>query len=451
MSRTGLVAALDIGTTTIRLGLFEIDLGRELGLGPDLGRGERLAIARASLDHSVPFAGAVEQDPAAFVAEARRLWDAVLAAAGVTSAEVGALGIANQRATIVCWSSATGQALRPAVGWQDARSADAVAELVTSGIPVNTSASCTKMRWLLDHDPVVAAAAADGTLRMGTVDSWMTWALSDGTAFVTDPGNAAATGLYDPRLGDWSAGALDLFGVPRGPLAEVVASDADVGAALLLDPDGGVRLTARLGDQMAACAAHRLEPGGAKITLGTSAMLDVHAGTAPGPAPGGCYTLPLWRRTGADGATTEEFMFEGSINTAGSVIEWLVRIGLLERVEALDAVAAEGRPGAARFVPALAGLGTPHHDPAARGEWTGLALDTTGPDLVRAVVEGIADRVAELADHMGARSLAVDGGLSRSQVLVDALFARGLDARRAGDDEATLRGAAEIAAVALSR
>ena len=144
-------------------------------------------------------------------------------------------------------------------------------------------------------------------------------------------------------------------------------------------------------------------------------------------------------------------MFEGSINTAGSVIEWLVRIGLLERVEALDAVAAEGRPGAARFVPALAGLGTPHHDPTARGEWTGLSLDTTGPDLVRAVVEGVADRVAELAGHMGVQSLAVDGGLSRSRVLVDALAARGLDARRAGDDEATLRGAAEIAAAALSR
>jgi glycerol kinase len=436
----GLVAGLDVGTTTIRLGIF------------DPASGDRLAIARETLDLSVPFAGALEQDPAAFVAATLRLWEVALAEAGVTPREVGAVGIANQRATIVCWSSVTGDALRPAVGWQDARSAGAVAELVAQGIPVNTSASCTKMRWLLDHDPVVAAAAADGTLRMGTVDSWMTWALSGGRVFVTDPGNAAATGMYDPGIGGWSDGALDLFGVPREPLADVVASDAHVGEALLLDPDGGTALTARLGDQMAACAAHRLVAGEAKITLGTSAMLDVHAGPAPGPAPAGCYTLPLWRRTlaGSD-VPIEEFMFEGSINTAGSVVEWLARIGLLDRVDALDAVASRGRPGAVTFVPALAGIGSPHHDPTARGEWTGLALDTTRADMVRAVVEGIADRVAELAAHMNVHALAVDGGLSRSQVMVDAMADRGLDARRSTDHEASLRGAAEFAASPLSR
>ena len=436
----GLVAGLDVGTTTIRLGLF------------DPASGHRVAIARETLDLSVPFAGAVEQDPAEFVTATLRLWETALAEAGVAACDVDAVGIANQRATIVCWSSVTGNALRPAVGWQDARSADAVAELVAQGIPVNTSASCTKMRWLLDGDPVVASAAADGTLRMGTVDSWMTWALSEGMSFVTDPGNAAATGMYDPRIGGWSDGALDLFGVPREPLAEVVASDADVGAALLLDPDGGIALTARVGDQMAACAAHRLVAGEAKITLGTSAMLDVHAGTDPGSAPAGCYTLPLWRRTPVGAAApTEEFMFEGSINTAGSIVEWLVRIGMLDRVDSLDVVASEGRPGVVTFVPALAGIGSPHHDPAARGEWTGLALDTTRHDMVRAVVEGIADRVGELAAHMGVRSLAVDGGLSRSEVMVGAIADRGLEIRRSADEEASLRGASEIAAAALSR
>ncbi len=125
-----------------------------------------------------------------------------------------------------------------------------------------------------------------------------------------------------------------------------------------------------------------------------------------------------------------------------------VRRLLLER---LDAVAAEGRPGVVGFVPALAGLGSPHHDPAARGEWTGLALDTTRHDMVRAVVEGIADRVAELARHMEVRALAVDGGLSRSAVLTAALASRGLEIRPGADDEATLRGAAELAKTALSR
>ena len=433
----GLVAGLDVGTTTIRLGLF------------DPTSGARVASARETLGLSVPFVGAVEQDASAFVAATRRLWSAVLAEAAVEPVDVAALGIANQRATIVCWSAVTGQPLRPAVGWQDARTADAVAALVAQGIPVNTSASCTKMQWLVENDPVVAAAAADGSLRMGTVDSWMTWALSRGTAFVTDPGNAAATGMYDAGRGDWSDGALDLFGVPRAPLAEVVASDAVVGSATLLDRDSGPALTARLGDQMAACAAHRLTEGEAKVTLGTSAMLDVHAGSAPGAAPDGCYTLPLWRRTVGQ-ETVDAFMFEGSVNTAGSVIEWLVRIGMLDRVDALDAVAADGRPGVVSFLPALAGLGSPHHDPIARGEWTGLALDTTRGDMVRAVVDGIADRVATLARHMGVSTLAVDGGLSRSEVVTTALRDRGLDIRRPDDHEATLRGAAELAAATLS-
>lgn len=422
-----LVAGLDIGTTTIRVGLFDGD--------------RRVALVREQVPLRVPFAGAVEQDATGFVAAAERLWRDALAEAGAVPGDVTHLGIANQRATIVCWSSATGEPIRPAVGWQDTRTAAAVAEFVDQGIPVNTNASCTKMTWLLEHDPAVAGAAADGTLRMGTVDAWMTWALSDGEVCVTEPGNAAATGLYDARAGDWSDGALGLFGVPRAPLPTLVASDAVVGSASRLGAD--VLLAGRLGDQMAACAAHGIGEGEAKLTLGTSAMLDVHAGTEPGPAPRGCYTLPLWRRTAGDGVV-DEFLFEGSVTTAGSVIEWLVRVGLLDRVEDLDAVASAGRPGAVAFVPALAGLGSPHHDPAARGAWTGLALDTTAQDMVRAAVDGIADRVAELATHMEVSSLAVDGGLSRSDVMVEAIEARGLGVAR-GEPEATVRGAALIA------
>ncbi|MDW3216969.1 MAG: FGGY family carbohydrate kinase [Acidimicrobiales bacterium] len=422
-----LVAGLDVGTTTIRVALFDGE--------------QRVAIAREQLPLDVPFAGAVEQNAAGFVEAAERLWAVALAEAGAVAADVSRLGIANQRATIVCWSSATGEPLRPAVGWQDTRTKVEVARFVDQGIPVNTNASCTKMTWLLEHDLAVAAAAADGTLRMGTVDAWMTWALSGGEACVTEPGNAAATGLYDARSGDWSDGALDLFAVPRDPLPSVVASDAVVGSASRLG--GEVLLAGRLGDQMAACAAHGIRAGEAKLTLGTSAMLDVHAGPEPGAAPEGCYMLPLWRRGEGDTAV-DEFLFEGSINTAGSVIEWLVRVGLLDRVEDLDAVATAGRVGSVAFVPALAGRGSPRHEPDARATWTGLALDTTREDMVRAAVEGIAERVAELAAHMGVAALAVDGGLSRSDVLLAAIEARGLAVTR-GEPEATVRGAALIA------
>lgn len=423
-----LSAGLDVGTTTIRLGLFD---------GAD-----RVAIASEKLAMTVPFAGAVEQDATSFVAATQRLWSQVLAEANVAASDVATLGIANQRATIVCWSSRTGEPIRPAVGWQDARTAPLVAELVAQGIPVNTSASCTKMGWLLANDEAVAAAATDGSLRMGTVDSWMTAALSMGDAFVTDPSNAAATGMYDARVGDWSDPALDLFGVTREPLALMVASNETVGEGRLLAE--GLALSARLGDQMAACAAHELSAGDAKLTLGTSGMVNVHAGAAPGDAPAGCYTLPLWRRV-VDGVRVEEFMFEGSINTAGSVIEWLVRIGLLDRVEDLDAVAADGRPGAVTFVPALAGVGSPHHRPEARGEWTGLALDTTRADMVRAVIEGIADRVGELAEVMAIDSLVCDGGLSQSALLIAAISERLRgSATASATPEAALRGIARF-------
>ncbi len=428
-----LTAAIDLGTTTVRVGLFD-------------AAGERVAIARDTLALSVPFAGAAEQDPDEFVSSCLRLLTVVLDEVGAVGGDVDALGITNQRSSIVTWDAATGRALGPVIGWQDTRTSAVVADLVAQGIPLTTSASCTKLGWLVAHDREVAAAASRGTLRMGTVDTWLTWALSGGEVHVTDPSNAGATGLYDLHRGDWSEGALALFGVPREPLADIVASDAIVGVTVPELLGAEIPLAARLGDQMAAGAAHGMVEGMAKLTLGTSGMLDVGAGTTPVDAPAGCYTLPLWRRT-ISGETVEEYVVEGSINTAGSVVEWLVRVGLLPRVDMVDEVAAAGRSGLT-FVPALAGLGSPHHDPTARGALEGLALDTTAADIVRAVIDGIATRAAELAEHMGVRgSLIVDGGLSRCGVLLDEIATRsGLAVVAAGDPETTLKGIAVVAA-----
>jgi glycerol kinase len=428
-----LTAAIDLGTTTVRVGLFD-------------DAGARVAIARDTLSLSVPFAGAVEQDPDEFVSSCLRLLAAVLDEVGAAAGDVDALGITNQRSSIVAWDVSTGRALRPVVGWQDTRTADVVSDFIAQGIALTTSASCTKLGWLVAHDPDVSAAAARGTLRLGTVDTWLTWALSGGAVHVTDPSNAGATGLYDLRLGDWSDGAMALFGVPRGPLAEIVASDAVVGVTVAELLGAEIPLAARLGDQMAACAAHGMVEGMAKLTLGTSGMFDIGAGTTPVDAPEGCYTLPLWRRS-ISGETVEEYVVEGSINTAGSVIEWLVRVGLLPRVDMVNEVAAAGRPGL-EFVPALAGLGSPHHDPTARGSLRGLALDTTAADIVRSVIDGIAARAAELADHMGVTGpLIVDGGLSQCGVLLDEIATRsGLTVVAAGDPETTLKGIAAVAA-----
>lgn len=428
-----LIAAIDVGTTTLRAAVFD-------------GEGERLSISRSTLRSQHPFAGAVEQDPEEIVSTAVDVFRRSLQQAGVEAADIDALGVTNQRSSVVAWDGDTGRALRPLIGWQDTRTAERVAEFVSAGIPLNTSASCTKLEWLMANDDAVGEAHSRGTLRFGTVDTWLAWVLSGGTVHVTDPSNAGATGCYDLYSGDWSDDVLALFGVPRKSMATVVASDETVGHCDRALVGAAIPLAARLGDQMAACMAHGMVDGTAKLTLGTSGMLDVGTGSSVAEAPAGCYALPLWRRT-VDGALVDEFLVEGSILTAGSVIEWLVRAGLLDRVEELDEVAAFGTPGV-EFVPSLAGLGSPHQDPQARGAVRGIRLETTAADIVLGALTGIATRVAELTAHMGVTGpLLVDGGLSQSQVLLESVQeTTGLEVHPAADFETTVRGVALLAA-----
>ena len=211
-----LIAALDIGTTTARAAVFDDE-------------GERLGIARSTLRSQHPFAGAVEQDPDEILNTATDVLRLSLQGAGVEATDIAALGITNQRSSVVAWDSDTGRALRPLIGWQDTRTAERVAEFVSAGIPLNTSASCTKFEWLMANDDSIGDAFSRGALRLGTVDTWLSWALSGGAVHVTDPSNAGATGLYDLYGGDWSDDVLALFSVPRESMATVVASDETVG------------------------------------------------------------------------------------------------------------------------------------------------------------------------------------------------------------------------------
>ncbi len=426
------VAGIDVGTTSVRVGLF------------DEG-GERVAMVARRLSIAHPFPGAVEQDPGEIRDTCVGLLAESLGASGLDIADVSSLGIANQRSTVVAWDSRSGEPLRSALGWQDTRTAARVAELRAAGIPLNTSASCSKIEWLLANDTAVVEARRSGTLRIGTIDSWMTSCLTGGALFVTDPSNAGATGFYDASSGDWSDFVVEMFGADRSLLAAVVATDEVVGTSPVSLVGAEVPVAARAGDQQAACFAHAVGPGDAKLTLGTSAMLDVCTGTEIATAPVGTYSLPLWRLV--DSHDPDWFCVEGSVNTAGAVIEWLVSMGLLDRVESLDEVVVRARRPVG-FVPALAGSGSPDLDPDARGVITGVGLDTTVPDLVAGAVVGIAERIAAIADLLGVGDvIIVDGGLSRSTQMVQAiadLTARTV--RRSVDVETTLRGAAALAA-----
>lgn len=432
MSVADPVLALDLGTTGVRAVVFDA-----------AGRNVSGSYRKLRIDY--PAADRVEQDAADFLATSIEVMRAALAEANVAAADLRGLGIVTQRASAIAWDAVSGRALAPVIGWQDRRTLPRVDELRALGLPVNTLASCTKFEWLLQQDAVRAAADA-GTLRLGTPDVWLNWALSGGEAFVTDPSCAGATGLNDPASGDWFDAAMELFGQDTAWHPRIVATDAVVGT---MDPSllgAPVPLAARAGDQQAACFAQGVRAAGtAKVTLGTSAMLDRSTGAAPVEPPPGAYALPLWRLEDSGDA----FCLEGTVITAGAAVEWLVRTGLLTSVEQLDAVAASGRPGIT-FVPALAGLGTPWMADAARGRFDGIGLDTSPADLVRGVVEGIAQRIADLAETLDAGDgFGVDGGLGRSDLLLQRIAdLSGCSVARAAETETTARGAAALAAAA---
>jgi glycerol kinase len=368
---------------------------------------------------------------------------------------VAGLGIASQRATALAWDAGSGRALAPAIGWQDQRGAARAAELSREGVPVTPLSSATKLEWWLrspeDAARAVQAAGRAGTLRLGTPEAWLGARLGAARRSVTDPGHASCTGLYDLVRGGWSERALSLFGVESSVLPELAASAERVDetpADLLGAP---VPLAARAGDQQAAAFAQGAHaPGAAKLTLGTSAMLDVHTGSGERglrEAPG-AHPLALWRlaKEGRD-----VLCLEGSAITAGAALDWLARLGVIPEAAALDAAAAPTSAGV-WFVPALQGLGTPHMDFAARGVLGGLSLATGRGEIARAALEGVAQRCADLCGALGFADsvLPVDGGLAQSDLLLQLLAdLTGAEVRRAAEVETSALGAAQLAGLAV--
>lgn len=428
--------ALDLGTTSVR-GLALQDDGRIL------------ARAARPLATSFPAPGRVEQDPAAWWEHSVAVLREVLTYAALDAADVAAIGVVSQRGTAVAWDAATGRPLTPAIGWQDTRTGSRVRELAARGIAVGTMPSATKLEWMLMHVPGLLEAARAGRLRLGTPDAWLTDRLCGGTAFATDASQASCTGLFDLRRAAWSEAALQLFGIDAAWLPALVPTSAVAGATPAALFGAPIPVAARAGDQQAATFAQgALAPGQAKLTLGTSAMLDLHAGdTVPRPSPG-AYPLALWELP----STGRAYCIEGTVITAGAAVDWLVQIGLLPDATALDAIAA-ATPSSdgVVFVPALQGLGTPLLDTAARAACFGITRGTRAEHVVRAVLEGVAHRCADLeaAVALAPGALRVDGGLARCEAFVAALAdATGRTVARAAETETTALGAAYLAGLA---
>jgi glycerol kinase len=386
--------------------------------------------------------------------------------AGAVPGDVVALGIANQTETFIVAERASGRPVHPAIVWQDRRTADRCAELTAAGhgpevrartgLELDAAFPATKLSWVLDHVAGARAAATRGELAYHDVGAWLVRHLAG--VHVADAGNAGRTLLCPLGGTDWDDALLDVFDVPRRMLPPIVDSDAGAAAT---EAAGGrppasavlgqLSVAAVLGDQQASlfglgCRA----PGMAKVTLGTGAFVLAQGGLRPPQPPPGVLASCAWRRRGET-----SYALEGFIPAAGAVLSWFAALGVLPPAPELDALllVAGADDGSVVCVPALQGLGTPAWDAEVRGTVFGLSRATTRAQVARAVIDGVLHQVADAIDAireaMPLDVVALDGGMSRSDWIVQRLAdIAGVRVQRAARGEGTAIGAAMVAGVA---
>lgn len=444
------VLSLDEGTSSARAALYDRD-GRNVGM-------ESLPVSS-----HYPHPGWVEQD-------AEAVWTAQLEAARrllsrmrVAGAEIAALGITNQRETTIVWDRATGRPVAPAIVWQCRRTAEFCAALERSpagptitrktGLVIDAYFSGSKIRWILDHVPGARERARAGDLLFGNVDTWLVWKLTNGASHVTDFSNASRTMLMDIETGAWDDELLGALDVPRAMLPRIVPSSGIAGAAAAEHLGAEIPIAGIAGDQQAALAGQAcFRAGLSKNTYGTGCFALLHSG---GHRPVSRNRLVATRA--AAESSEPRFAIEGSVFTAGAVVQWLRdRMGLIRTAAESEQIALTvPGTGGVYFVPAFSGLGAPYWDAGARGTLTGITAATTGAHVVRAALESIAYQTRGLIDAMEAdagetlRELRVDGGAAVNDTLMqfqaDIL---GKPIVRPCDIETTALGAAYLAGLA---
>ena len=443
---TACVVAIDAGTTGVR--------SRAIVPGDP---GATVASYREFPQH-FPEPGWVEHD-------AQEIWQAVVATLTevverVGRASVAAVGITNQRETVVAWRPSTGEPYGRALVWQDRRTAAVCDALATegalprvravTGLVLDPYFSGTKAAWILANRDV-----DHSDLAIGTIDSWLIWKLTGGAVHATDPSNACRTMLFDITTLDWSQEMCDLLGVPRAALPAVLPSSGRFGVtAGRFGAPAGLVIAGVAGDQQAALFGQACTTAGmAKNTYGTGSFVLANVGSACPPPADGLLTSVGW--TLADGSVT--YVLEGSIFVTGAAVQWL-RDGLMiidsaSEIEPLALSVPD--TGGVVVVPAFTGLGSPWWDPYARGTILGITRGTTRAHLARAVIESMAFQTLDVVEAMTAaggvhvHDLRVDGGAtamdSMLQLQADLL---GVTVRRPADHETTALGAAYLAGLA---
>lgn len=445
------VVAIDAGTTGVRAIAFDQN-GRSLGS------------SYREFTQFFPQPGWVEHD-------ADEIWTAIQfvlrelkTTLDSTGEIVAAIGITDQRETIVAWDRATGSPLHRAIVWQDRRTAAMCEELEaagalslvrsSSGLVLDPYFSGTKAHWLFTEGGITP----DESVAIGTIDSWLIWKLTDGAAHVTDATNASRTMLFDIRSGEWSDDLCELLDVPRHVLPEVVPSSGRVATTAASCALGaGIPISGIAGDQQASLFGQAcFEPGMAKNTYGTGSFVLMNMGTdCPAPVDGLLTTI-AWSLPTSSGNPQLTYAYEGAIFVTGSGVQWL-RDGLhlFENSSEVTALASsvESSEGVV-VVPAFTGLGSPWWDPYARGTILGITRGTTAAHIARAMLESIALQTRDVVDAMtnagglSLRSLRADGGAASDFVLQLQADQLGVPVFRPTVPETTALGAAYLAGLA---
>ena len=407
-----LVLALDQGTTSSRTVAFDRS-------------GAIVAVAQREFAQHYPRPGWVEHD-------AVEIWETQEATLAEVVDEVGreriaALGITNQRETVVLWDRESGRPVARAIVWQDRRTSDRCEALAgdgktgdlvreRTGLRLDPYFSGTKLAWLLESDPELRRKAEAGALAFGTIDAWLVWKLTNGQVHATDASNASRTLLYDIHAGEWSPELLAALDIPAAVLPEVRDSQGSFGEW------DGTPITGVAGDQQAALFGQAcFEPGMAKNTYGTGCFLLMNTGEEAVTSKEGLLTTVAWQREGR-----RTYALEGSVFIGGAVVQWLRdEMKMISEAAEVEAVAREVEDtGGLVLVPAFAGLGAPYWDPRARGIAVGMTRGTGRAHFCRAALESIAFQSGELIAAMvkdsgvALKELKVDGGATRSSLLM---------------------------------
>ena len=413
------VLALDQGTTSSRAILFD-------------RHGNIVTVAQKEFTQHYPQPGWVEHDPEEIWSTQFSVMAEVIAKQNISTKEIAAIGITNQRETTIVWDKETSKPIYNAIVWQDRRTASFCDELKAqgtgpmiqqkTGLIIDAYFSATKLRWILDNVPGAREKAANGKLAFGTVDSWLVWKLSGGKLHITDVSNASRTMLCNINTCEWDDDLLRIFNIPRNLLPEIMPSSQNYGVTEVVVKHANIPIAGIAGDQQAALFGQMCtQPGMVKNTYGTGCFMLMNTGEKAVTSNNNLLTTIAWKLH-----NKVEYALEGSIFIAGAVVQWL-RDGLhiIRSSSEVETLAAQAKDTDGVYVvPAFAGLGAPHWNQYARGSVFGITRGTGKHHIARAALDSIAYQVTDVLKAMESDSgisikeLRVDGGATINNLLM---------------------------------